>query len=120
MAITSSKTDERYQEYEKRRYRDFLCSLSDSISFEDDCWYCEKHLKNRSHNKKHVNISFRQIPQIYRDMVKYYALIRLINGVGVYTISCRVRNIAILFQFLNGAPLSDIDYVTASDFKSGQ
>ncbi len=51
-------------------------------------------------------------------MVKYYALIRLINGVGVYTISCRVRNIAIFFQFLNGAPLSDIDYVTASDFKS--
>ena len=118
MAITSSKTNERYQEYEKRRYRDFLCSLSDSISFEDDCWYCEKHLKNRSHNKKHVNISFRQIPKIYREMVKYYALIRLNNGVGVYTISCRVRNIAILFQFLNGAPLSDIDYVTASDFKS--
>lgn len=118
MAITSSKTNERYQEYEKQRYRDFLCSLSDSISFEDDCWYCEKHLKNRSHNKKHVNISFRQIPKIYREMVKYYALIRLINGVGVYTISCRVRNIAIFFQFLNGAPLSDIDYVTASDFKS--
>ena len=118
MAITSSKINERYQEYEKRRYRDFLCCLSDSISFEDDCWYCEKHLKNRSHNKKHVNISFRQIPKIYREMVKYYALIRLINGVGVYTISCRIRNIAIFLQFLNGAPLSDIDYVTASDFKS--
>lgn len=117
MAITSFKTNERYQEYEKRRYRDFLCSLSDSISLEDDCWYCEKH-KNRSHNKKHVNISFRQIPTIYREMVKYYALIRLINGVGVYTISCRVRNIAIFLQFLNGAPLFDIDYVIASDFKS--
>ena len=36
MAITSSKTNERYQEYEKQRYRDFLCSLSDSVSFEDD------------------------------------------------------------------------------------
>lgn len=115
MAITSPKTNDRYQEYEKQRYRDFLCSLSDGISFEDDCWYCEKHLKNRSHNKNHVNISFRQIPKIYREMVKYYALIRLINGVGVYTISCRVR---IFLQFLDGVPLSDIHYVTATDFKS--
>lgn len=85
-----------------------------------DYWTPLLLMKNRFHNKKQVNISFRQISKIYRGMVKYYALIRLINGVGVYTISCRVRNIAIFLQFLNGAPLSDIDYVTASDFKSGQ
>lgn len=115
--MNSPKMDEQYSVYEKQRYRDFLSSLSGSIAFEDDSWYCEKQLKNVSHNRNHVSISFRQVPETYREMVKYYAVIRLMNGIGVYTISCRVRNIAIFLQFLGGAPLTDFTFCTASRFK---
>lgn len=112
------KTDEIYLSHERQRYRDFLRSLSDDISFEDDIWRCEKRLKNVSHNRTHVSISFRKVPEKYKEMVKYFALIRLINGVSVYTMICRTRNIGIFLRFLDGAELSEIDVFTASRFKT--
>ena len=116
-AILKPDLNEIYQSHEKQRYWDFLYSLSDTVYFEDDNWYCEKHLKNASHNRQHVSISFRQIPGVYKEMVKYYAIIRLLSGISVYTVSSRVRNIGKFLCFLDDAPLSEIDIFTASRFK---
>ena len=55
--MNSPKMDEQYSVYEKQRYRDFFSSLSGSIAFEDDSWYCEKQLKNVSHSHSEFPIS---------------------------------------------------------------
>jgi integrase len=115
--LSKSDVTEVYQAHEKQRYRDFLYLLSDIACFEDDSWYCEKHLKNVSHNRNHVSISFRQIPEAYREMIKYYAIIRLLNGINVYTIGRRVEHIGKFLRFLGDSPLSEIDIFTASRFK---
>ena len=47
-AIPKQEYMEYYRKCEERRYRDFLDSLSDNISFESDKWICEKRLKNQS------------------------------------------------------------------------
>lgn len=47
-AIPKQEYIEYYRECEEKRYRDFLDSLSDSISFDSDKWICEKRLKNQS------------------------------------------------------------------------
>jgi integrase len=117
LPLLKPRIDEIYQSHENRRYREFLHSLSDDITFEDDNWYCEKRFKNVSHNRNHVSISFRHIPKQYQEMVKYFALIRLINGVSVYTVNSRTLNLGIFLRFLNGAKLSEINIFTASRFK---
>ena len=47
-AIPKQEYMEYYRKCEERRYRDFLNSLSDNISFDSDRWICEKRLKNQS------------------------------------------------------------------------
>ena len=47
-AIPKQEYIEYYRKCEEKRYRDFLDSLSDNISFESDKWICEKRLKNQS------------------------------------------------------------------------
>lgn len=50
-------------------------------------------------------------------MVKYFTLIRLINGISVYTVNSRTLNLGIFLRFLNGAAVSEINILTASRFK---
>ena len=85
-AIPKQEYMEYYRKCEERRYRDFLDSLSDNISFESDKWICEKRLKNQSQLLSKVTIYFSMVPEQHRKMVKYFALIRLVEGKGVGTV----------------------------------
>lgn len=79
-AIVKYEYEEFYMEHEKQRYRDFMVSLSDNITFEIDTWICEKRLQNQAQLLSKVNIYFAKIPAQYKEMVKHYALIRLLEG----------------------------------------
>lgn len=116
-AIPKQEYIEYYRECEEKRYRDFLDSLSDSISFDSDKWICEKRLKNQSQLLSKVTIYFSMVPGQYKEMVKYFALIRLVEGKSVGTVCGDVGNIAIFLRFMADVPLSEIQVTTASRFK---
>lgn len=116
-AIPKQEYIEYYRKCEEKRYRDFLDSLSDNISFESDKWICEKRLKNQSQLLSKVTIYFSMIPEQHKEMVKYFALIRLVEGKGVGTVCGNVGNTAIFLRFMADSSLSEIQVTTASRFK---
>ena len=116
-AIPKQEYIEYYRKCEEKRYRDFLDSLSDNISFESDKWICEKRLKNQSQLLSKVTIYFSMVPEQHREMMKYFALIRLVEGKGVGTVCGNVGNTAIFLRFMADSSLSEIQVTTASRFK---
>lgn len=116
-AIVKYEYEEFYKEHEKRRYRDFMLSLSDNIAFELDTWICEKRLQNGAQLLSKVTIYFAKIPAQYKEMVKYYALIRLLEGKGVSTVRGDIGNVAVFLNFMSETPFTEISVMTASRFK---
>lgn len=116
-AIVKYEYEEFYKEHEKQRYRDFMVSLSDNITFESDTWICENRLQNQAQLLSKVTIYFTKIPAQYKEMVKYYALIRLLEGKGISTIRGDVGNVAVFLNFLGETPLTEISVMTASRYK---
>ena len=84
--VTTYEYEEFYKEHEKQRYLDSMVSLSDDISFVSDRWICEKRLQNKAQLLRKVTIYFSKIPAQYKELVKYYALIRLLEGKGIGTV----------------------------------
>ena len=109
---------EYYKSYEKQRYRDFLSSLSDNISFDSDKWICEKRLKSSAGVLSKVTIYFSKVPDRYKVMVKYFAVLRMLDGRSVSTVNGDVCNISVFLNFINSSTLSDISVITASEFKN--
>lgn len=116
-AIEKYEYDQFYKEHEKQRYLDFMVSLSDDISFDSDTWICEKRRQNPAQLLSKVAIYFAKIPARYKEMVKYYVLIRLLEGKGVSTVRGDVCNVAVFLNFRGDTPRPEISVLTASRFK---
>lgn len=116
-AIPKQQYAEYYREHEKKRYRDFMSSLSDDISFESDTWICEKRLKNQAQLLSKVTIYFSKVPKQYKEMVKYYAIIRLLEGKSVSTVCRDAGNVAAFLYFIGDIPLAEISVTTSSRYK---
>jgi len=116
-AIPKQQYAEYYKEQEQQRYRDFIHSLSNDISFESDTWICEKRLKNQAQHLSKITIYFSKVPAQYKEMVKYYAAIRLLEGKGVSTVCGDIGNVAVFLNFMGNIPLSEISVLTVSRFK---
>lgn len=116
-AIAKYEYEEFYKEHEKQRYRDFMVSMSDDISFDSDKWICEKRLQNQAQLLSKVTIYFSKIPPQYKEMVKYYALIRLLEGKVISTVRGDIGNVAVFLNFMGATPLTEISIMTASRYK---
>lgn len=116
-AIAKYGYEEFYKEHEKQRYRDFMVSLSHNIDFDSDKWICDKRLQNQAQLLSKVTIYFSKIPTRYKEMVKYYALIRLMEGKGVSTVRGDIGNVAAFLNFMGSMPLTEISVMTASRYK---
>lgn len=117
-AIAKYEYEEFYKELEKQRYRDFMVSLSDNITFESDTWICEKRLQNQAQLLSKVTIYFAKIPVQYKEMVKYYALIRLLEGKVISTVRGDIGNVAVFLNFMEATPLDEISVMTAAYYKA--
>ena len=109
--------EEYYNEYEKQRYLDFLPALSDNICFDDDKWVCEKRIKSAHETPRNVAVYFAKTPEKYTVMVKYYAIILLIQGQRIKTVCRHISNINTFLRFMNDDPLHNTNILTASRFK---
>lgn len=116
-AVLKLEIQEVYRDYEKKRYRDFLFSLSDHILFDNDKWICEKRIKSAAQAPHSVTIYFSKTPEKYKDMVKYYAIMRLINGKSVISTSGDVGYMNLFLNFLGNEDITKVNVMTASRFK---
>jgi hypothetical protein len=67
------------------------------FSFQDDIWYCNKMHKNAS-NKNKFTIKFDSIDNEYKEIVKYYALLK---EDSISTVNEKVGNIGEFINYLN-------------------
>ncbi|MBA1336122.1 MAG: hypothetical protein HPY66_2081 [Firmicutes bacterium] len=109
---------ETYDEYQKARYIEFLNELGSNIRFEDDTWVCDKRRRSFAEYPHTVSIYFSAIQVQYRTVVKYFAIIRLLNGIGIRGVKRNVLDLVSFFRFLpEDTLLSEINISTASQYK---
>lgn len=109
---------ETYNEHQKARYIGFLNELGSNICFEDDTWICDKRRRSFAEYPHIVSIYFSTIYVKYRTVVKYFAIIRLLNGIGIRGIKRNVLDLVSFFRFLpEDTSLSEINISATSKYK---
>lgn len=91
---------ESYSESHKKRYREFLSQVGQDVVFESDKWVCDAYLRNSSDYRSKVTISFKTTPEMYKEMMKYFAIIRLLNGIHPVGIKGMVNGVAKFLAYL--------------------
>ncbi|PKM68776.1 MAG: hypothetical protein CVU95_01430 [Firmicutes bacterium HGW-Firmicutes-2] len=97
-----------YDETQKGRYIELLQAFGSDIHFDDDTWVCDKRRRNNTDPANYMNIYFASIPYAYKNLVKYYGIIRLLQGNTVRTVRTSIGKIVPFTQFLKenySAPL---------------
>ena len=94
-----NKTDYVFIEQKEQLFRDSLKGFGTNIVFEDDKWYCDKLIRNENKYAKYDTVYFTQIPEEYKDDIKYYIIYRL-SFSGVKDSKDKVGYINKLFQFI--------------------
>ena len=121
MNIPQYVYSEFYSEGEKYRYRELLSGLGENVHFEDDKWICDKRIKSASEPLNYVTIYFTKTPEPYIEVLKYYVLMRIVNGDTVRTLKARVSRMNIFLNFLDkkgeSADISNCEYNLAAEFK---
>ncbi len=90
---------ENYDGYQKARYMEFLNELGTKICFEDGTWVCDKRIRSFAENPHAVSMYFSTIQVKYRTVVKYFAVIRLLNGIGIRAVKRNVLDLVSFFHF---------------------
>lgn len=109
--------EELYQQAEQERYRMFLQSLSSSARFEDDTWICDKRNQSKGQELYKVSIYYSKVADRYKEMMKYFVILRLLDGISVTTVKHSVYIVSNFLYFLEDKPLSEITLATVAEFK---
>ena len=88
---------ESYDEMKQARYMTFLKELGSNINFEDDIWCCDKRVRSFAEPLHSTRIYFTIIPQEYKELAKYYVILRLLNGKTINGIKTGLTNLAPFF-----------------------
>ncbi len=118
--LPTYKYYEYYEESRKSEYKSLLRQLGTDICFDDDKWICDKRIKSQSEPLNYSIIYFTTIPERYKNMAKYYAIIRIANGDTIRTIKSRVSRIKVFFEFIDqlGISFENININTAHILKN--
>lgn len=98
--IYSPVTSESFELARMHDYRRFATQLGSKIDFEDEKWVCDRRIRSTAEMRCDVTLYFRPIPELFRDLVKYYCVIILINGAGIVTAASKLTSLASFFRFL--------------------
>lgn len=115
--VTKQKYEELYAEYEKAKYTGFVSELSSISTFDDDTWICDKRQKSKAQLPSKLTIYFGRVNEQYKKMVKFYAVLRLLDGIAVSSVNRDIGSITTFFRFLEDIPLDEITVTTASRYK---
>jgi integrase len=101
----------RFDVDEKERYLNFLRELGSNIRFETDAWVCDSRTRYPYGDKHIVTLYFAHVPAEYREFIKYYAILRLLNGITVRTVKTDLCGLAVFCTFLSGCGVSELSAV---------
>ena len=104
-----------YEKYLKERYISYLEDLGNEIKFDDDKWVCDKKKRNFTDANHDVTIYFSKVRQEYKEMVKFFAIIRLMNNVSLAVVKNDIFRISEYLEFVNGD--LDVSYDKAMKYK---
>ena len=110
---------QRYEYDSRIRYLEFLRELGTDILFEADTWICDSRTRYPYAGNHAVSIYFSRIPHTYRELVKYYAILRLRNGITVRTVKTELSGLSTYTAFIaeQGMELSQVSVQTAGEFR---
>jgi integrase len=113
MNFPQYKFAENYDDRQKVRYLDLLQGVGSDICFDENTWVCDKRIRNNSDPSNYVNIYFSTLPLEYKKLVKYFSIIKLLQGDTVRTVRSRINRLVPFMKFLRencSSPLiSDCD-----------
>lgn len=112
-------TAQRYECDNRFRYLDFLRELGADIHFEADTWICDGRMRYPYAGKHAVSLYFSTIPQAYRELMKYYSILRMRNGITIRTVKLELFALAAYTSFLTeySVELSQVNARTAGEFR---
>lgn len=110
---------QRYEYDSRVRYLEFLRELGTDIQFRADTWICDGRTRYPYAGNHAVSIYFSRIPQTYRGLVKYYAILRMRNGITVRTVKTELSGLATYTAFIveQGMDISQVSTQTAGEFR---
>lgn len=110
-----------YDDRKKARYLELLDQIGASIDFNEDIWVCDKRIRSAAEQISHVSIRFTKVPEAYKELCKYFAIIRLLSGNTVRTVQGNVTSLTAFLKFLAEAygslRISSCNTGVASSFK---
>lgn len=108
---------ENFQESRKTEYRAFVGGISSADHFEDNIWHCDK-LKKHSDDRSCV-LHFANIPEQFKEMTKYFAVLKLIGGMRVSAARQHVIRLAWFLRFLESQGANDVLFCCEPQFVVG-
>ena len=101
----------RFDACEKERYLGFLRELGSGIRFEDDTWVCDKRIRYPYEYLNTVTLYFSPVPEGYRELIRYYVIIRLLGGITVRALKTDICGLAAYCTFLTEQGISELSAV---------
>lgn len=99
--MSSAVIFEDFKNNKKADYISFVEHLGSCICFSDDKWICDTFLRAPTETPSRITLYFSKIPEHYRDMVKYFSAIRLIQGKAIGTVILDTQDLTRFFGFWN-------------------
>ncbi len=109
--------EEIYQESKEEQYNSFLKSISSTANFEDDTWFCDKRDQSKGVENFKVKLYFAKVPENYKPMVKYFVILRLLDGISVTTSKHSIYMVSNFLDFMGNSPLNKVNLSTVNEFK---
>ncbi|MDH4162352.1 MAG: hypothetical protein OEW15_06635 [Nitrospirota bacterium] len=101
--------------------RNFMTSVTTVSSFNDGIWFFDVIKRSAGHSSDDYKIYFASVPEVYSEIVRYWVILRIRNGIAVHTQALNVSGIAHFLIFLEkecGAPdLSDVNRMTIEAYE---
>jgi integrase len=97
--MISAVVVENFMSVKETEYRSFITHLGTAVRFSDDKWVCDKMRRSQSENAGKYTLYFSSIPERYREMVKYFASICLIQSKTIASVRTYIIGLTKFFTF---------------------
>lgn len=97
--VDNDKVNYHLSESKEELFLNSLSTFGSNINFDDDNWFCDKLAVNKTRLNKEYTIYFNQVPENYKDDLKYYCIYSL-SRTSVKTTKDKVTYITKLFEFI--------------------
>ena len=92
---------EDFKSVKKAEYINFLEHMGARVRFSEDKWVCDKLRRSPADDAGAFTLYFSGIPEQHRETVKYFSVIRLIQGCAIKTVKTNITGLVRFFTYLN-------------------